>query len=55
VAENVAYRATVEADAPVEDIEALMRHTDTVAEIQNTLRQGMSVTLTEIHAVSVKD
>lgn len=53
VAENVTYRATVEAEASVEAIEALMRHTDTVAEIQNTLRLGLPVTLTEIHAVSV--
>lgn len=53
VAENVTYRATVEAEASEADIEALMRHTDTVAEIQNTLRLGVSVTLAEIRAVSV--
>lgn len=53
VAENITYRATVEAEAPEADIEALMRHTDTVAEIQNTLRLGTTVTLAEIHAVSV--
>ena len=53
VAENLSYRATVEAVANVEAIEALMRHTDTVAEIQNTLRLGTKVTLAEIHAISV--
>lgn len=53
VAENLSYSATVEAQASVEVIEALMRHTDTVAEIQNTLRLGMTVTLAGIHAVSV--
>ncbi len=53
VAENLSYRATVEAEASVEAIEALMRHTDTVAEIQNTLRLGTTVTLAEIHAISV--
>ncbi len=53
VAENVVYHATVAAQASREAIEDLMRHTDTVAEIQNTLRQGMKVTLAEIHAVSI--
>lgn len=53
VAENITYRAMVEAEAPEADIEALMRHTDTVAEIQNTLRLGTTVTLAEIHAVWV--
>jgi uncharacterized OsmC-like protein len=53
IAENVTYNATVEADASQEEIEALMRHTDTVAEIQNTLRQTVSVTLGSIRAVSV--
>lgn len=52
-AENVTYSATVEAEASEEAIVALMRHTDTVAEIQNTLRKGMPVTLTEVHAISV--
>lgn len=47
VAQNVTYRATVEAQASEAAILALMHHTDTVAEIQNTLRQGMSVTLVE--------
>ncbi|KAB2862800.1 MAG: OsmC family protein [Anaerolineae bacterium] len=47
VAQNVTYCATVEAQASEEAILALMHHTDTVAEIQNTLRQGMSVTLIE--------
>lgn len=53
VAENVSYSATVEAEADVGAIEALMRHTDTVAEIQNTLRLGMAVTLASVRAVSV--
>lgn len=53
VAEGITYHATVEAEAPEDEIEALMRHTDTVAEIQNTLRLGMTVTLTEARAISV--
>ncbi len=53
VAEGIHYRATVEAEASTEEIEALMRHTDTVAEIQNTLRLGTSVTLVEVHPIPV--
>jgi uncharacterized OsmC-like protein len=53
LAEDVTYRATVEAEASQEAIEALMRHTDTVVEIQNTLRLGTTVTLTEIRAIPV--
>lgn len=37
------YTAAVTARASRSEIEALMRHVDTVAEIQNTLRQGMEV------------
>lgn len=37
-ARNIRYRAAVDSPAPREDILALVRHTDTVAEIQNTLR-----------------
>ena len=52
-AENVTYSAMVEAEASEAEIIALMRHTDTVAEIQNTLRQGMAVTLTAVKAIPV--
>lgn len=51
VAENVTYKATVEAEASEAEIAELMRHTDTVAEIQNTLRQGINVRLAEVNAV----
>jgi uncharacterized OsmC-like protein len=51
---NVTYRAVVEAEASEADIEALMRHTDTVAEIQNTLRQGVNIALTETKALSIR-
>jgi organic hydroperoxide reductase OsmC/OhrA len=50
---NIAYNAVVEAEAAQADILALMRHTDTVAEIQNTLRLGTSVVLLEIQAIPV--
>jgi len=42
-ASAVKYRADVTARASEGDIRALMLHTDGVAEIQNTLRQGMAV------------
>jgi uncharacterized OsmC-like protein len=44
-AAQIRYSARVSADAPREQILDLIAHTDTVAEIQNTLRQGIAVTL----------
>lgn len=52
-AERVTYRARVEAEASEEAIRDLLRHTDSVAEIQNTLRHGVPVVLASIEAVSV--
>jgi uncharacterized OsmC-like protein len=52
-AKNVTYRARVSAEASREEIEDLMRFTDGVAEIQNTLRTLTAVTLTTIEAVPV--
>jgi organic hydroperoxide reductase OsmC/OhrA len=52
-AKNVSYRAKVRAQASEADIQELMRFTDHVAEIQNTLRAGTPVTLNEIEAVTV--
>ena len=42
-ATNIVYSAKVKADASEEQIRELMLHTDTVAEIQNTLRVGTPV------------
>jgi len=42
---NVTYRVRVDADAPQETIDDLIRTTDTVTEIQNTLRAGCAVRL----------
>lgn len=50
--ENIIYHVTVEADAPQPAIENLIRETDTLAEIHNTLRQGATVTLGIITANS---
>lgn len=42
---NFQYTASVIADAPRSIIDELIAHTDTVAEIQNTLRNGIRVSL----------
>lgn len=42
---NIVYRAKVDAKASPEEIRELLSHTDTVAEIQNTLRVGTAVKL----------
>lgn len=45
IARDIVYRVDVTADASEEDVAALIWHTDTVAEIQNTLRAGVRVEL----------
>lgn len=52
-AENLTYHATIEAESSEQAILELMQHTDTVAEIQNSLRYGVEVKLTTIKAHSV--
>lgn len=42
-ARRIRYTARVESDASPAEVEALLRHTDTVAEIQNTLRRGLPI------------
>src|SRR5260221_7298608 len=51
-AQNVTYRAQVHAKGTEEEIDALMEYTDTVAEIQNTLRTGTPVKLAHIEVVN---
>jgi organic hydroperoxide reductase OsmC/OhrA len=51
-ARNVTYRAKVHAKGIEEEIRALMEHTDTVAEIQNTLRAGTDVKLSGVEIAS---
>ncbi|WP_263410900.1 OsmC family protein [Terriglobus tenax] len=46
-AQQITYRAAMRSTASEEEALALMHHTDSVAEIHNTLRQGMPVTMTE--------
>ena len=52
-ARNVTYNAKVSAQATEGEIMNLMKHTDTVAEIQNTLRTATSVRFNLIEAKSV--
>jgi uncharacterized OsmC-like protein len=52
-ATNVSYHATVAAQASEEEIRSLMRDTDQVAEIQNTLRAATPVRLGQIEAISI--
>lgn len=44
-AKSITYSAHVDADATDEQISELIRHTDSVAEIQNTVRSGVPVRL----------
>jgi uncharacterized OsmC-like protein len=47
-ATQVTYQARVRAEASEEAIRDLMRHTDGVAEVQNTLRAGAPIALNRI-------
>ena len=51
-AKNVTYNAKVHAKGSEAEIRALMEHTDTVAEIQNTLRAGTEVKLNGVEVVA---
>jgi uncharacterized OsmC-like protein len=52
-ARSVTYNAKVSAYAPKNEIDDLIKHTDTVAEIQNTLRKATQVTLNGVEAISL--
>ena len=52
-AKNVTYQAKVFAQASEDEIRELMKFTDTVAEIQNTLRVGAPVVLSQIDVVKI--
>lgn len=50
---NVRYHVRVKAEASDREIRALLMHTDTVSEIQNTLRAGIPVRLGHVETVPV--
>ena len=52
-AKNVTYRATVHAKGTREEVETLLKETDKVTEIQNTLRAETPITLGSIEIVIV--
>src|SRR5262245_48808443 len=52
-AKNVTYQAKVFAQASEDEIREMMKFTDTVAEIQNTLRVGTPVVLSQLEVVQV--
>lgn len=52
-AKHLTYRAKVFAQASEEEIREMMEFTDTVAEIQNTLRNGTPVVLSQIEVVKI--
>ena len=52
-AKNMTYQAKVFAQASEEEIREIMEFTDTVAEIQNTLRIGTPIALSEIEVVKI--
>lgn len=51
-AKRLTYRVVVRANAPEASIRDLITQTDKVAEVQNTLRLGLPVTLESFSAVS---
>ena len=50
-AENMKYRVRVVTKAGEGEVQALLHHTDRVAEVQNTLRVGTAVTLESAEVV----
>ena len=51
-AHDVTYRAQVHAKGSEAEIRALMEYTDTVSEIQNTLRRSTPIKLTAIEVIN---
>lgn len=41
------YKTTIVSDAPADVIDELIRYTDSVAEVHNTLRRGLDITLVQ--------
>jgi uncharacterized OsmC-like protein len=53
-ARNVRFSTRVEADADEDEIMDLIQHVDRLAEVHNTLREGVDVELIEAEAVSMQ-
>jgi hypothetical protein len=50
-ATNITYRARIASPASEADVDVLLRQTDAVAEVQNTIRAGASVSLQPWEAI----
>lgn len=46
-ASAISYTAKIKSDSNEDEVQALVKHVDKIAEIHNTLRQGVQVTLKE--------
>ena len=44
-ASNISYQVQIDSDSPDNELQDLIRYVDTVAEVHNTLRKGVSVSL----------
>ena len=44
-ASNIQYKVKIASDSPADEIDALIVYVDKVAEIHNTLRRGVNVSL----------
>ena len=53
-ARHITYRAKVTGRGSAAELEALARHTDSVAEIQNTLRAGAAVHLDAVQVATIE-
>ena len=53
-ARHITYRAKVTGRGNAAELEALARHTDSVAEIQNTLRAGAAVRLDAVQVATIE-
>jgi len=54
-AKEISYKDSVVSPAPRPEVLALVRHADSVAEIQNTLRKSSSVVLAHIEVQSTRN
>lgn len=54
-AQNVSFSLRIRADASEQQILKLIRHTDSVAEIPNSLRLGTEVKLSEVKIISASE
>ena len=52
-ARSIVYRVILIADAPEQQLRELVNYVDRMAEIHNTLRLGLPVTLNRVEAITI--